>query len=587
MMRTEKMFSGGDAQLRPEFTWEVYRATPGVPRVTRARVRRIPASRAASRAAALAITLTVALGTPSPAAAWQPSPTRFEIVVPTSVRSEPLTGRVYVMLSRTSEVEPRLQIGRLGVPFFGRDVEGLAAGGVAVIDETDLGHPVWDMKELPAGEYYAQAFVNVYSEFRRADGHVVWMHDDQWEGQHWNVSPGNLYSRPQRVTIDPSGSFTVKLTADQVIPPVKVPEDTPWVQSFRFESPMLTRFWGRPIYLGATVLLPRDYASSTISYPVNYIQGHFSLNAPLGFAEDPQNALYQEWMEDDFPRVIAVTFQHPNPYFDDSYAVNSVNVGPYGDAIMEELITAVEERYRVIREPWARWLSGGSTGGWEALALQIFHPDFFGGTWAYCPDPVTFSDVEGVDIYRDRNAFYKDQEWFRTPTVNSREIDGSIRQTSQQRNYMELVNGTRGRSGQQLDIWSAVFGPLGEDGYFKPLWDKRTGEMDPTVAAYWRDNYDLLHHLRTNWSTLGPKLAGKLHIYTGDADNYFLDRAVRELEAWMQTTQNPHEPGFFMYGDRKGHCWSGPVSTAERLREMAQYGLRVKPEGTTTPWWRY
>jgi hypothetical protein len=286
--------------------------------------------------------------------------------------------------------------------------------------------------------------------------------------------------------------------------------------------------------------------------------------------------------------VIAATFQHPNPYFDDSYAVNSVNVGPYGDAIMQELIPEIERRFRVTKEPWARWLSGGSTGGWEALALQIFHPDFFGATWAYCPDPVTFTDVEGINAYKDKNAFWKEFDWYKTPTINSRELNGEVRQTSQQRNYMELVNGTRGRSGTgQLDIWSAVFGPLGKDGYFEPLFDKKTGVINPEVASYWRDHFDLVEHVKRNWPTLGPKLVDKLHIYTGDMDTYFLDRAARELEAWMKTTKNPHYEGFFMWGDGKPHCWSGPVSTSERLKEMAQHAMRHMPEGTTTPWWRY
>ena len=151
--------------------------------------------------------------------------------------------------------------------------------------------------------------------------------------------------------------------------------------------------------------------------------------------------------------MVVVTFQHPNPYFDDSYAVNSVNVGPYGDAVMQELIPEVERRFRVIDQPWGRLLSGGSTGGWEALALQIFHPDEFGGTWAYCPDPVSFSNVESIDIYNDTNAYYKQHEWRRVPTPNTRETDGRIRLTSRQRNYFELVSGTRGRSGEQLDIW--------------------------------------------------------------------------------------------------------------------------------------
>ena len=512
---------------------------------------------------------------------------RFEITVPPAVRGEPTTGRVYVMLSRAAEPEPRLQIGRVGAPMYGRDVERLAPGAVAVVDGTDLGTPVWDMVDLPPGEYWVQGFVNVYSEFRRADGKVVWLHDDQWEGQKWNVSPGNLHSAPVRVTLDPRRAQTVRLVADRKIPPVQVPANTQWVERFKIQSPSLTKFWGRPIYLGATVLLPKGYRTSTTRYPILYEQGHFSLGAPMRWTEDGE--LGKEWMKDDMPRVLVATFQHPTPYFDDSYAVNSPNVGPYGDALTKELIPEIEKRYRTIGEPWARWLHGGSTGGWEALALQIQHPDLFGGTWAYCPDPVTFTDVEGIHAYKDENAFWKRySEWQRTPTINSREVNGEVRQTSQQRNWMELVNGTRGRSGTgQLDVWSATYGPVGDDGYFKPLFDKKTGAIDRSVADYWKANYDLLEYLKRSWPTVGPKLVDKLHIYMGDMDNFHLDRATRELQAWMQTTRDPHYAGYFLYGDGKGHCWSGPVTQAQRLREMAMYGMRRMPAGTTTPWWTY
>ncbi len=511
---------------------------------------------------------------------------RFDVEIAKSIRNEPTTGRVFVMLSRTNETEPRLQIGRIGTPMFGRDFERVPVGGVASVDGTDLGHPVWDMADIPAGEYWVQGMVNVYSEFKRADGHVLWMHDDQWEGQQWNRSPGNLYSVPKRIRIDPMQRTTVRLVADQVVPPISLLPNTAFVERFRFQSPSLSKFWGRPIYLGATVLLPKDYATSTIRYPILYEQGHFGTGAPMRFAEGGE--LHTEWMKPDCPRVLVATLQHPAPYFDDSYAVNSPNVGPYGDAIMQELLPEITKRYRTIDQPWARWLSGGSTGGWEALALQIYNPDYFGGTWAYCPDPVTFTDVEGINIYKDENAFYKQiNEWHRTPTINSREINGEVRQTSQQRNWMELVNGTKGRSGHQLDIWSAVFGPVGPDGYFAPAFNKKTGVLDRQVAASWRDRHDLLEHLKKNWTTVGPKLVDKLHIYMGDVDTYFLDRAARELEAWMKTTQNPHYEGFFMYGDQKPHCWSGPVTPAERLKEMAQHGLRHMPASTTTPWWNY
>jgi hypothetical protein len=516
----------------------------------------------------------------TPTAARQAA-TRVEIVVPPDVRPEPVTGRVYVMIAHTGVREPRLQIGRTGEPFFGRDVEDLRPGQPAVIDETDLGWPVESLTEIPPGEYYVQGFVNLYSEFRRSDGRVLWMHDDQWEGQRFNRSPGNLFSEVQRVRLDGEAGYTIRLVADQVIPPVEIPEDTEWVQRFRFQSPMLTEFWGRPIYLGATVRLPRGYHTSTIDYPVLYRQGHFSLSDPLRAEE------VDAWMEDDFPRMIVVTFQHPTPYFDDSYAVNSANNGPYGDAILRELIPEVERRYRIIRRPWARLLDGGSTGGWEALALQIFHPDFFGGAWAYCPDPVTFTNVEGVNIYEDGNAFYKDRGWFRVPTINSREVNGEVRLTSEQRNRFELVSGTKGRSGQQLDIWAAVHGPVGEDGYFAPLYDKRTGVIDREVAEYWRKHYDLLHYLRTNWSWLGPKLMDKLRVYTGDMDNFYLNEAVMQMEAWMKTTRDPHYEGYFAYGRGRGHCYRGPISAAERLKEMAQHVMRHQPAELDTPWWTY
>jgi hypothetical protein len=538
--------------------------------------------------------------------AQTPGP-RFEISFPASVHAGAITGRVYAMISNTDKEEPRLQIGRTGVPFFGRDIEQLVPGQAAVIDSTDLGSPIESLSALPAGDYFVQGFISIYSEFKRADSHVVWMHDDQWEGQLWNISPGNLKSAVHRVHIDPKANpdQVIKLAASEVIPPVVVPPDTEWVKRFKFQSPMLTKFWGRPVYIGATVLLPKDYARQTLHYPVLYDQGHFDLNPPLEFRTEPPSEeelkdggrrarslrqgyqLYQSWISDRFPRMLVITFQHPNPYFDDSYAVNSPNVGPYGDAIMQELIPEVEKRFRTIEQPYARVLAGGSTGGWEALALQFFHPDFFGGTWAYCPDPVTFTNVEGINAYSDKNAYYKQYEWRREPTINSIETDGRVVLTSEQRNHRELVKGTLGRSGDQLDIWSAVFGPVGANGYFDPLFNKHTGEIKPAVAQYWKDNFDLLEYLKKNWPTLGPKLVDKLHIYTGTMDTYQLNYAVRQLEEWMKTTENPHYEGFFVYGVGEPHCWTGSATQAERLVEIAEFISAKRPYVDATPWWAH
>ena len=323
--------------------------------------------------------------------------TRFEITFPASAHAGPITGRVFVMLARNNDAEPRFQIGRTGSPFFGRDIDKLAPGEKAIIDGGDLGSPIENVNDLPAGDYFVQAMFNVYSEFKRADGHVLWMHDDQWEGQRWEISPGNLKSEVRSVHIDSKAGSTqtIKLVASVVIPPIEVPPDTEWVQRFKIQSPSLTKFWGRPIYIGATVLLPKDYARETIHYPVVYEQGHFDLAAPLGFRTDAPTEeelakagprasflkrgyeLYQAWITDNFPRMLVVTFQHPNPYFDDSYDVNSVNVGPYGDSVMRELIPEVEKRFRSINEPYARILDGRFDRRVGSSRLTDFPSGFF------------------------------------------------------------------------------------------------------------------------------------------------------------------------------------------------------------------
>ena len=343
---------------------------------------------------------------------------RVRIVFPASAHAEAITGRVYVALNRVGAPAtgrgggggPIQQAGDTGAPLFGLNVENLKPGAIAEIDGRVFGHPVASLNDIPKGEYVVQAFVNIYTRFERADGHTVWMHMDQWEGQNWRRSPGNLFSTPRTIFIDPQAkdpkARVIDLTCDQVIPPVPVPPDTDSVKRLKFKSAILSKWWGHPIFLGATVLLPKDYDTHPeVKYPVNYSQGHFSTRAPGGFGTG--GAFDKVWLAEDTPRFLYVTFQHPSPYYDDSYAVNSQNNGPYGDAIIDELITAVEERFRVIREPWARTLSGGSTGGWEALALQIFHPDFFGGAWASCPDSVDFRYHQIVNIYND-DSFYLD-----------------------------------------------------------------------------------------------------------------------------------------------------------------------------------
>jgi len=500
------------------------------------------------------------------------APLRFEITYDAALSEEPLTGRIFLCFGENDEREPRLQVGRYGVQFFGIDVENLKPGDKVVIDANTLGYPARSLSEVPAGKYWLQAVFNKYTQFERADGHTLWMHNDQWEGQNWRRSPGNLISPVLEMEVNPSEKNVVSLHMTDIIPPIEVPEDTRWVKRFKIQSKLLSEFWGQPIYLGATVLLPKGYEENpNLSYPTVYHQGHFSLRPPLGFSEEPENDFFKAWTSDDFPRFIAVTLQHPTPYFDDSYAVNSANNGPYGDAIHQELIPEIEKRFRTIQQGYARLLTGGSTGGWESFALQVMYPDFYGGTWSFAPDPLDFRNVEGFNIYEDTNAFYREQGKYKTPIVNTQDPEtGAVKLTSEQRNLMELVNGTKGRSGEQLDIWSAVFGPVGEDGYFKPLFDKATGDIDPEVAQYWLENYDLRHYLEQNWEELGPKLQGKLHVFCGDMDNFFLNVGVYHMETFLESTTNPYYEGSFTYGRRGGHSWR-PFDNAELLRRMAAH----------------
>ncbi|HWF05718.1 MAG TPA: alpha/beta hydrolase-fold protein [Candidatus Angelobacter sp.] len=510
-------------------------------------------------------------------------------------------GRLFVIISRANDPEPRLQVGgwRSKTELLAADIDGLQPGGTATVDALALGFPLKSVRELPAGDYYVQALFNVYTRFQRADGHTIFAHMDQWEGQQFNKSPGNFYSEAGHFHLDPLTGYEIRLNLDHKIATPLPPGDTQYVKHIKIQSKLLTQFWGQPIYLGATVLLPEGYETHpNAHYPVLYEQGHFSLNAPLGFSTQELRAervregrisgpeLYKRWSGANFPRMIAVTFQHPTIYFDDSYAVNSANNGPYGDAIMTELIPYVEEHFRIIRQPYARVLSGGSTGGWESLALQVMHPEFFGGTWTFYPDPVDFSRYQMVDIYNDVSAFLAPNY---DPPIPERPMErtneGQVDVTMRQMSQLEDVLGSHGRSGQQFEAWEAVYGPVGVDGYPKPLWDKATGKIDTSVALYMREHgYDLKDYLQNNWPTIGPKLTGKLHIYCGDMDNFYLNLAVYKLEDFLRGTTNPPYGGSFEYGrPMKGHGWT-PLNQAQLITVMANHITLNAPQGADASW---
>jgi hypothetical protein len=549
----------------------------------------------------LAVCVSLSLGV---AQAAPQAGSSFEISYAASLHPGPVTGRVFVVITKRNFPEPRFQAGSYGgsVPFFGVDVDGLKPGDSAVIDGSTPGFPLSSLKDLPADDYYVQAVLNVYTQFHRRDGHVIWAHMDRWEGQRWNTSPGNLVSEVQKVRLDPAAGFDVKLALARKLPEISVAADTEWVKRVKIQSKLLSDFWGQPIYVGATVLLPKGYARDTsMKYPAIYIQGHFGLGAPFGFTttapakrtpeqeararrpRGPRESGYefaQSWMSDDFPRMIAVTFQHPTPYYDDSYAVNSENNGPYGDALLQELVPYLEKTFRILPEPSARVLTGGSTGGWEALALQVLHPAFFNGAWVFYPDPVDFRKYELTNIYEDDNAFeVRSSDWSKAVRPLSRTADGQVTLTMREMSQLEAVLGSHRRSGQQLAAWEAAYGPVGPDGYPRALWDGETGKIDKEVAAYMRDNgYDLRYNLETNWPKIGKNLVGKIRVYVGDMDNYYLNLAVYLLEDFLKDAADPKAEAVFEYGrPTKGHGWQ-PMSNADLVRAMAEHIAATAPK---------
>jgi len=547
------------------------------------------------------------------------APLRFAISFPAARSAAPLDGRVLLFISDDSTSEPRFQTDEYEAnttrPIFGLDVDTLRPGQDAIIDGGTLGFPPRSLKEIPAGVYWVQALLNRYQIYHRADRHTIEMPPDQGEGQEFDKKPGNLYSKPVKLHIDPSKADVIRISLDQEIPPITPPTDTKQVKFIRLQSERLTKFWGTPTYLGAIVLLPAGWDTHPRAhYPLLIDHGHFPKDmSDDGWRETPPDPAvhgmdktvqeleyqyYKDWNGPHFPRMIHVLVQHANPYFDDSYAVNSANVGPYGDAITYELIPAIEKQFRGIGEGWARVVMGGSTGGWEALAVQVFYPDAYNGTWALCPDPIDFRAYRSVDIYADKNAYYyDDNRWKHTPKPGYRDSLDHLYSTFEERNLVELALGTHGRSGGQQDIWPAVFGPVGDDGYYKPLYDKLTGAIDPSVAQYWKEHYDLRFIMQRDWGTLGPKLKGKIHITSGTMDNGLLNNAVYYMDDFLTTAKSPTADASIVYGSRREHCWTGDMqhptwygwyTTHQRfMPEMQQWMLKTAPPGADTKSWVY
>ena len=535
-----------------------------------------------------------------------------------------LDGRLLLLLSNDPSAEPRFQInaGLNTQMIFGQNVEGMQAGQAVSFDTSHPGFPYKDLAGVPPGTYRAQALLHTYETFQLSTGHTVKLPMDNGEGQQWNRSPGNLYSEPVEVEVTENGITGPELVMDQVIPEIPEPEDTPWIKHIKIRSEKLSEFWGRDMYLGAHVLLPKGFEEHPEArYPLMIFHGHFPSDFG-GFRTTPPDPdlepeyserfgvegynivqqqeaydFYKRWNSPEFPRFIIIEIQHPTPYYDDSYAVNSASQGPYGDAITYELIPHIEEQFRGIGAGWSRFLYGGSTGGWEALAVQVKYPEEYNGCFAACPDPIDFRAYCLTNIYEDENAYLYPSEHKPIEVPAHRDFLGHVQTTVREYNQLEWVLGDKSRSGQQWDIWEATYSPQGPDGYPQRIWDKQTGAINPEVAEYWREHYDLRYIMERDWAKLGSKLKGKIHNYCGDMDNYYLNNAVYLMEDFLENTTDPYYEGEVLYGDRAEHCWNGDPEQPNhisRLRYNSMYVPKIMkriaesaPAGADLTSWRY
>ena len=549
----------------------------------------------------------------------------FRVSIDPALKEQVLDGRLLLLLSKNDKAEPRFQISDAATTqlVFGIDVEGWKPGTSQLVDVQAIGYPLERLKDVPAGDYYVQVLMHKYETFHLKTGQTVKLPMDRGEGQHWNVAPGNIYSVPVKIHFDPAATNEVSLIITQIIPPIKPPEDTKYIKHIRIQSKLLTEFWGRPMFLSANILLPAGFDEhKDVKYPLAVFEDHFNPDLAGFSTVKPDTAamkpdtnarfritgynkivaqeaydFYKQWTGPGFPRVLVVELNHANPYYDDSYAVNSANLGPYGDAIMYELIPAIEKEYRGIGQGWARFVYGGSTGGWISLAVQTFYPNEFNGCYAACPDPVDFHHYTTMDIYNDKNAYYPESDFKKTPRPGERNYLGQVQATIKEMNQHELAEGSRSRSGEQFDIWEAVFSPMDADGYPKRIFDKYTGAIDTSVAHYWRDNYDLTYIIKRDWPKIGDSLKGKIHIYVGEADTYYLNDAVYTAEDMLKKLDNPNCNCTVDYGARAEHCWNGDHTQPNYISRLRYNQMFIKkwaeevktrsPKGSDLTSWRY
>lgn len=424
---------------------------------------------------------------------------KFLVELAGGVAAQPYSGRLWVAVNSGGRRDPLDAVGWFSKgPLYAVDVRDWKPGAAIEIDTGSCMAFGETARALPVGKYRAQAGIDL----------------NRW---HYDVlqAPGNGLGAAVGFEVTEGAAASVSLQITRVRPGWKL-EDKDDLRYVRLPSRLLSGFYGHEVRQQAAVLLPHEYSAQTDRrFAAVYVVG--------GFGTDLRATYWAEIREGLFARganavVIFIDADCPTGHH---VFADSANNGPVGTALIEELIPHLEKEFRLIPEPAARLVTGHSSGGWSSLWLQVRYPDTFGGCWSTSPDPVSFHAFQLIDIYAADANMYVDSEGKPAPVARA----GPWGQLMT-RPFCELED-VLGRGGQ-LGSFEAVFGPREKNGTPAKLWDRKTGRIDPAVAETWKE-YDICLRLEREWPTLGPKLKGKLHLYCGDADSFFLDRAFFRL----------------------------------------------------------
>ncbi|MBX3368029.1 MAG: alpha/beta hydrolase [Phycisphaeraceae bacterium] len=423
----------------------------------------------------------------------------FRVRIDPGINGAPYTGRLYVAITPAAVVEPRLEAGNWFEPprILALDVEGLAPGAWVSIDGSQINFPGG---EIGAGAYAAQAFGRLNPDSPEPGRGV-----------------GDPYSAAVRFKVEEESApdEAIELVLDRVVESEPF-EETDRIRLVEMVSPSLSAFHGREVVMRAGVRLPREWEpDGSRTYPTVYWI--------TGFGGDHTSIVGLDRMLSRVPGADECLIVVPDAscYWGHSVFADSATNGPRGRALVEELIPGVEARFRGAGERDRRAVTGGSSGGWAALWLQVMYPDSFGSCWSHCPDPVDFRDFQRINLYEPGANMYRDHDGNARPLARR---NGEVILEYEPFVRMEDALGPGG----QIASFEAVFSPRGADGGPLRLFDRETGEVDHEVARTW-EPYDIRLYLERNWERVGAGLAGRLHVFAGSLDTFYLEGAVALL----------------------------------------------------------